>query len=158
MRSVIYPGTFDPVTNGHVDLIARASHLFDEVIVAILINPSKAPFFSVEERMALLQEVLAPWSPQVRVDSFSGLLVDYARAQGASAILRGIRSGRDYEFEWPMICMNRRLSPGLETILLVASEETSWISSSLIKEVFQLGGSIEGMVPDAVLQRMKERL
>jgi len=157
MRRAIFPGTFDPLTNGHLDLIRRATRLFDEVIVAILINPGKAPFFSIEERRALLEEVLYPQFPGVRVDCFSGLLVEYARRQGAQTILRGIRSSQDYEYEWPMIWMNRRLDPDLETLLLVASEETSGISSSLLKEVFRLGGSIEGLVPDPVLKRMKER-
>lgn len=157
MRRVIFPGTFDPLTNGHLDLIRRATRLFDEVIVAILVNPGKAPLFSVEERKALLEEVLCPAFSGVRVDCFSGLLVEYARRQGAQTILRGIRSSQDYEYEWPMIWMNRRLDPELETLLLVASEETSGISSSLLKEVFRLGGSIEGLVPDLVLKRMKER-
>ena len=157
MRRAIFPGTFDPLTNGHLDLIRRATRLFDEVIVAILINPGKVPLFSIEERKALLEEVLGAEFPGVRVDCFSGLLVEYARKQGAQTILRGIRSSQDYEYEWPMIWMNRRLDPALETLLLVASDETSGISSSLLKEVFRLGGSIEGLVPDPVLKRMKER-
>lgn len=157
MRRAIYPGTFDPLTNGHLDIISRACSLFDEVIVAILINPGKQPFFPLDERIALIEEVVLPIHPMVRVTSFSGLLMDYADRVGAKAVVRGVRSTKDYEYELPMVLMNRRLNPEIETIMLVASEENSYISSSLIKEVFNLGGSIEGLVPDLVIKRMKER-
>ena len=157
MRRAIYPGTFDPLTNGHLDIISRACRLFDEVIVAILINPGKQPFFPLDERIALIEEVVLPIHPMVRVTSFSGLLMDYADRVGAKAVVRGVRSTKDYEYELPMVLMNRRLNPEIETIMLVASEENSYISSSLIKEVFNLGGSIEGLVPDLVIKRMKER-
>ena len=157
MRRAIYPGTFDPLTNGHLDIISRACRLFDEVIVAILINPGKQPLFPLDERIALIEEVVIPVHPMVRVTSFSGLLMDYADRVGAKAVVRGVRSTKDYESELPMVLMNRRLNPEIETVMLVASEENSYISSSLIKEVFNLGGSIEGLVPDLVIKRMKER-
>lgn len=157
MRRAIYPGTFDPLTNGHLDIISRACRLFDELIVAILINPGKQPFFPLDERIALIEEVVLPIHPVVRVTSFSGLLMDYADRVGARAVVRGVRSTKDYEYELPMVLMNRRLNPEIETVVLVASEENSYISSSLIKEVFSLGGSIDGLVPDLVIKRMKER-
>ncbi len=157
MRRAIYPGTFDPLTNGHLDIISRACRLFDEVIVAILINPGKQPLFPLDERIALIEEVVIPVHPMVTVTSFSGLLMDYADRVGAKAVVRGVRSTKDYEYELPMVLMNRRLNPEIETVMLVASEENSYISSSLIKEVFNLGGSIEGLVPDLVIKRMKER-
>jgi pantetheine-phosphate adenylyltransferase len=156
-RRAIYPGTFDPLTNGHVDIIARACHLFDEVIVAILVNPGKQPMFSVAERVEILNQVLKPRFPQVVIETFEGLLVDYAKQKQASAIVRGVRSTKDYEYELPMILMNRRLNPQVETVLLVASEDNSYVSSSLIKEVFGLGGSIEELVPEIVLERMKQK-
>lgn len=158
MPRAIYPGSFDPPTNGHLDIIGRAAQLFDEVIVALLINPGKQPWFSPAERVAVLQEVLKPYSAQVTVETFSGLLVDYARQRQAHAIIRGVRSSKDYEYELPMVLMNRRLNPEVETVLLIASEENSYISSSLIKEVFSLGGSIDGLVPEIVLERMKQKL
>jgi pantetheine-phosphate adenylyltransferase len=157
LRRAIYPGTFDPLTNGHLDIISRACRLFDEVIVAILINPGKQPLFPLDERIALIEEVVIPVHPMVTVTSFSGLLMDYADRVGAKAVVRGVRSTKDYEYELPMVLMNRRLNPEIETVMLVASEENSYISSSLIKEVFNLGGSIEGLVPDLVIKRMKER-
>lgn len=157
-RRAIYPGSFDPLTNGHVDIIERACHIFDEVIVAILINPDKHPMFTVAERIEMLNEVVRPRAPQVVIETFEGLLVEYARQRQAHAIIRGVRSTKDYEYELPMILMNRRLNPQVETVLLVASEENSYVSSSLIKEVFLLGGSIEGLVPHTVIERMKERL
>lgn len=156
IRRAIYPGSFDPPTNGHLDIIARACHLFDEVIVAILVNPGKNPIFTVEERVELLEEVLRPWQSQVRIETFNGLLVDFAARMDAQAIIRGVRSVKDYEYELPMVLMNRRLNPQVETVLLMASNDSSFISSSLIKEVFSLGGSIEGLVPDPVIEKMKK--
>jgi pantetheine-phosphate adenylyltransferase len=150
----IYPGSFDPLTNGHVDIIARAARLFDEVIVALLVNPGKSPMFTIEERVAMLEEILRPRFPGVRIETFEGLLVEFARKQQADAIIRGVRSMKDYEYELPMILMNRHLRPEVETVLLVAAEENTFISSSLIKEVFTLGGSVEGLVPQQVLTRM----
>lgn len=156
-RRAIYPGTFDPLTNGHVDIIARACHLFDEVIVALLVNPGKLPLFTVPERIEILNEAVKSRFSQVSIETFSGLLVDFARQRQAHAIIRGIRSFKDYEYELPMVLMNRRLTPEVETVLLVASEENSYVSSSLIKEVFTLGGSIEGLVPETVIERMKQK-
>ena len=157
-RRAIYPGSFDPLTNGHVDIVERACHIFDEVIVAILINSDKHPMFTVAERIEMLTEVVKPRAPQVVIETFEGLLVDYARRRQAHAIIRGVRSTKDYEYELPMVLMNRHLNPQVETVLLVASEENSYVSSSLIKEVFLLGGSIEGLAPHQVVERMKEKL
>jgi len=156
-RRAIYPGTFDPLTNGHLDIISRASKLFDEVIVALLVNSGKNPMFTVPERVEILNEVLKPKFPQVSIETFEGLLVDYCRQRQASAIIRGVRSIKDYEYELPMVLMNRRLNTDVETVLVVASEDNSYVSSSLIKEVFSLGGSIDGLVPDLIIERMKQK-
>lgn len=156
-RRAIYPGTFDPLTNGHVDIIARACHLFDEVIVALLVNPGKLPLFTIPERIEILNEVVKSQFSQVSIETFGGLLVDFARQRQAHAIIRGVRSFKDYEYELPMILMNRRLNPEVETVLLVASEENSYVSSSLIKEVFSLSDSIEGLVPESVIEKMRQK-
>jgi pantetheine-phosphate adenylyltransferase len=161
MRRAIYPGSFDPVTNGHLDIIERGCKLFDEIIVSILVNPEKEPFFSVEERREMLGEVLSGIKQggcTVRVDSFSGLLVNYAVAQEASVIVRGIRAISDYEYELQMALMNRRLEPGIETVFMMPAETYSYVSSRLVKEVFQLGGAVEGLVPPVVEKRMKEKM
>jgi pantetheine-phosphate adenylyltransferase len=157
-RRAIYPGSFDPLTNGHLEIIERACKLFDEVIVAVLVNAGKQPLFTVEERVEVLTEVLNPRFKQVSIEIFDGLLVNYARDRQAQAIVRGVRSVKDYEYELSMVLMNRRLNPDVETVLLTASENSSYISSSLIKEVFSLGGSIEGLVPEIVITRMKKKL
>jgi pantetheine-phosphate adenylyltransferase len=156
-RRAIYPGSFDPLTNGHLDLIERASRLFDEVIVALLVNPNKQPFFTVEERVTLLEEVLTPRCPNATVETFSGLLVDYARQRQAHAVIRGLRSAADYDYELPMVLMNRHLYPAVETVFLTASQNFTHISSSLVKEVFKLGGDIDALVPAAVSGKMKEK-
>jgi pantetheine-phosphate adenylyltransferase len=153
----IYPGSFDPITNGHLDLIERASNHFDRLIVAILRNETKEPLFSVKERMKMLREVVDGFS-NVEVDSFDGLLVDYAAARQATVLLRGIRAISDYEFELQMALMNRRLRPEIETVFLMAGEAYSFLSSRLVKEVFSLGGNVSGMVPPAVAVRLKKRL
>ena len=152
----IYPGSFDPITNGHLDLIERGARLVDKLIVSILRNDSKQPLFTVEERMEMLQEVIGPF-PNVEIDCFDGLLVDYAARRGATVILRGIRAISDYEFELQMALMNRRLGPNIETIFLMAGEEYSYISSRLVKEVFGLGGNISGLVPPTVEARLRKR-
>ena len=161
MRRAIYPGSFDPVTNGHLDIIERGCKLFDEIIVSILVNPEKQPFFTVEERREMLGEVLSSISQgdcTVKVDSFEGLLVNYAVAQQANVIVRGIRAISDYEYELQMALMNRRLEPGIETVFMMPAETYSYVSSRLVKEVFQLGGTVEGLVPPVVEKRMKEKM
>ena len=151
----IYPGSFDPITNGHLDLIERGAKLVDRLIVSILSNDTKLPLFSVEERMEMLTEVVGRF-PNVEVDCFDGLLVDYAARKGATVILRGIRAISDYEFELQMALMNRRLEPRIETIFLMAGEAYSYISSRLVKEVFRLGGNISGLVPPTVEARLRK--
>lgn len=152
----IYPGSFDPITNGHLDLIARGVRLADRLIVAILRNESKQPLFSVDDRMDMLKEVLAGY-PNVEVDSFNGLLVDYAAQRGANIILRGIRAISDYEYELQMALMNRRLRPEIETVFLMSGEAYSFISSRLVKEIIRLGGNIAGIVPATVEAKLKKR-
>jgi len=153
----IYPGSFDPITNGHLDLISRARRVTDKLIVAVLQNEGKQALFSMEERVDMLREVLRPY-PDVEVDSFSGLLVEYAVAKGASVIMRGIRAVSDYEYELQMALMNRRLRPEIETLFLMSGEAYSFVSSRLVKEVIALGGNIEGLVPGPVEERLKRRL
>jgi len=153
----IYPGSFDPITNGHLDVIARGSRLAARLIVAVLRNQSKQPFFPVEERVEMLQEAVKPY-PNVEVDAFEGLLVHYAAERGANLILRGIRAVSDYEMELQMALMNRKLDPRIETAFLMASEEASFISSHLVKEVVSLGGDVSGLVPAAVAARLKKRM
>lgn len=153
----IYPGSFDPITNGHLDLIRRGSALFDKLIVAILRNDEKRPLFGVEERMHMLRDVTSEL-PNVEVGSFGGLLVDYASERGASVILRGIRAVSDYEYELQMALMNRRLRPEIETVFLMAGEAYSFISSRLVKEVIRLGGNIGDLVPPSIEGRLKRRL
>jgi len=153
----IYPGSFDPPTNGHVDLIERAVRLADHLIVAILRNENKQPLFSVAERAEMLREIVRIY-PTVEVDFFDGLLVDYAHQKGARAIIRGIRAISDYEYELQMALMNRRLGPDIETVFLMAGEAYSFISSKLVKEVIRLGGNISGLVPQNVAARLAERV
>jgi pantetheine-phosphate adenylyltransferase len=155
--TAIYPGSFDPITNGHLDLIQRGSRLFDRLIVSVLRNESKEPLFSAEERMKMLREVVNGYS-NVAVDSFDGLLVDHAGTHSATVLLRGIRAISDYEYELQMALMNRRLNPGLETVFLLANEAYSFISSRLVKEVFSLGGNISGLVPPSVAAQLKRRI
>jgi pantetheine-phosphate adenylyltransferase len=153
----LYPGSFDPITNGHLDLIQRGSALFDRLIVAVLCNDEKRPLFGLEERIVMMREVTRDL-PNVEFGSFGGLLVDYAAECGASVILRGIRAVSDYEYELQMALMNRRLRPEIETVFLMAGEAHSFISSRLVKEVIRLGGNIGGLVPPSIEGRLKRRL
>ncbi len=161
MRRAIFPGSFDPPTNGHLDIIKRSLPLFDEIIIAVLNNPDKKPMFSVEERCRMIKEIIPDIENGVCcliVDSFSGLTADFARQRDASAIVRGIRAISDYEYELRMALMNRRLEPEIETVFLMAAEEYSYVSSNLMKQVFTLGGRVEGLVPELVEAKMKEKL
>jgi pantetheine-phosphate adenylyltransferase len=157
VTTAIYPGSFDPLTFGHVDIIERSARLFDRVLVAILINAQKAPLFSVDERMEIMREILKPRFPNVEVDLFHGLLVDYAREKQAQVIVRGIRAVTDYEYEFQMALMNRRLNPNIETVFMMPAEKYSYLSSRLVKEIAELGGSVAGLVPDSVEKRLKQR-
>ena len=157
IRTAIYPGTFDPLTLGHVDIIARGSALFDKIVVAVLGNVEKSPLFSVEDRIEMIQEAFAD-SKNVETDAFSGLLVDYARAKKATAIVRGIRAISDFEYEFQMALMNRRLAPSIETVFMMPAEEYSYVSSRLVKEVAELGGSVKGLVPAGVERRLQQKL
>jgi pantetheine-phosphate adenylyltransferase len=152
----LYPGTFDPPTNGHLDLIQRGSKLFEHLTVAILDNPVKNPLFTVEERVEMLEEVTRPLG-NVSVATFDGLMVEFARRNGASAVLRGIRAISDYEYEFQMALMNRRLAPEIETVFLQPAGRYSFVSSRMVKEVFSFGGDVTGLVPPNVLKRLRNR-
>lgn len=152
----VYPGSFDPITNGHLDLIQRCAPLVDKLVVAVLRNAHKHPLFSLEDRVLMLREVVQPFT-NVEVDSFDGLLVDYGRQKQARLLLRGIRAISDYEYELQMALMNRRLAPEIETMFMMAGEAYSFISSKLVKEVIGLGGNISGLVPPSVEEKLKQR-
>jgi pantetheine-phosphate adenylyltransferase len=153
----IYPGSFDPPTNGHLDLVERGSKIFDELVVAILRNPEKDPLFSLGERRRMLEDLTSGFK-NVQVDTFDGLMVDYAIRVGATAVLRGIRALSDYEYELQMALMNRKLQPELETVFMMPAEQYSYLSSRLVREVARLGGAIDGLVPEMVEQRLREKL
>ncbi len=155
-RLAVYPGSFDPLTNGHVDIIQRGARLFDRIVVGILINSGKTPLFTVEERVETVRCVFRD-HPSVEVDTFEGLLVDYARRRQASVIVRGLRAISDFEYELQMALMNRRLDPDLETVFMMPAEPYTYVSSRLVKEVFALGGSITGLVPEAVESRLRRK-
>ena len=153
----IYPGSFDPITNGHLDLIERGSQIFNHLIVAVLTNLEKNPLFTVPERVEMLQEATRS-IPNVTVDTFSGLLVDYARSQNASVIVRGIRAVSDYEYELQMAMMNRKLEPDIETVFMLPAEPYSYLSSRLVREIARLGGSVKDLVPPIVAERLRAKV
>ena len=156
-RVALYPGSFDPLTNGHLDILSRARRLADRVVVAVLENDEKVPLFTVSERIQMIQEIVGD-EPSIAVRSFSGLLVDCANQEGATLIVRGLRAVSDYEYELQMALMNRRLSPSVETVFLMAKEEFSYVSSRLVKEVARLGGDVSGLVPEAIRRNLVERV
>lgn len=153
----VYPGSFDPLTNGHVDIISRGALLFDRIIVAILVNSEKAPLFSVDERIEITRAVFRG-HPNVEVDTFDGLLVDYVERRRAQVIVRGLRAVSDFEFEFQMALMNQRLNAAIQTVFMMPAEQYTYISSRLIKEVFSLGGRVHGLVPDMVEARLRDKL
>lgn len=153
----IYPGSFDPLTNGHVDIITRGARLFDRIVVAVLINAEKSPLFTIEERLDIARAVFTDM-PNVEVDTFDGLLVDYVERRKAQVIVRGLRAVSDFEFEFQMALMNQRLNGRIETIFMMPAEQYTYISSRLIKEVFRLGGRVHGLVPDMVEERLRRKI
>jgi pantetheine-phosphate adenylyltransferase len=155
-KVAIYPGSFDPITNGHVDLIKRGMRIFDEIVILIAHNPNKVYLFSIEERMEMIREIFSD-TKEVRVDSYSGLLVDYLKISGANIILRGMRALSDFEYEFQMALMNRRQTKKIETVFLMSGFKWFYTSSKLIKEVVSLGGSVKGLVPDNVNQKLMEK-
>ena len=150
----VYPGSFDPLTNGHVDIISRGARLFDRIIVAILVNAEKSPLFTMDERVEITRSVFKT-QQNVEVDTFDGLLVDYVERRAAQVIVRGLRAVSDFEFEFQMALMNQRLKPKIETVFMMPAEQYTYISSRLIKEVFSLGGRVEGLVPELVEERLR---
>jgi pantetheine-phosphate adenylyltransferase len=152
----VFPGSFDPITNGHLDIVERGLRVFDRVRIAILVNPEKQPLFTIEERVEIIRDTY-PGNRKVEVDTFSGLLVDYAERVGATVIIRGIRAISDFEFEFQMALMNRRLNPRIETVFMMPAESYSYVSSRLVKEVFQLGGRVSDLVPPVVERRLCEK-
>src|SRR6266850_4215056 len=153
----VYPGSFDPLTNGHVDIIARGARLFDRIVVAVLLNPEKLPLFTTAERVEIARSVFKGL-PNVEVDTFDGLLVDYVERRNAQLIVRGLRAVSDFEFEFQMALMNQRLNGKIETVFMMPAEQYTYISSRLIKEVFTLGGRVSGLVPEIVEERMRHKL
>jgi pantetheine-phosphate adenylyltransferase len=156
-KTAIYPGSFDPITNGHLDLIQRGLKIFDNIIVAIAVNPVKQPLFTIEERMELLREVLKDEHPRVQISHFTGLLVDFVRSQNTNVILRGLRAVSDFDYEFQLALMNRRLAPEIETVFLMTSLKWVFLSSSILKEAVSLGGVVEDIVPPVVFHRLRDK-
>ncbi len=156
MRFAIYPGTFDPITNGHLDLVDRGLRIFDEILIAVAPNPKKQPLFSLRERLALIKESVKDCQ-NVRIEPFDGLLVDYVKHKGGVAIIRGLRAISDFEYEMQMALMNRRLVTEIETVFMMPSEEFSFITSTIVKEVASFGGSVKGLVPEVVERALREK-
>jgi pantetheine-phosphate adenylyltransferase len=157
MARALVPGSFDPVTNGHLDIIGRAARMFESVLVAVARNTAKTPLFTIEERLEMLTEVCAPW-PNVAVDAFEGLLVQYALQKEAAVIVKGLRAVSDFEYELQMALMNKRLNSTVETMFMMTEAEYSYLSSSIVKEIARFGGSVEGLVPKSVGKRLQQRL
>jgi len=155
-RIAVYPGSFDPLTNGHVDIILRGARIFDKIVLALLVNVDKNPLFSLEDRVEITRKVFQEY-PNVEVDTFDGLLVDYAKRRDIGVIVRGLRAISDFEYELQMALMNRRLSPETETVFMMPAEQYTYVSSRLVKEVFALGGSVSGLVPEVVEERLKQK-
>ncbi len=161
MKRAIFPGSFDPLTMGHLDIVERSIGLFDEIVIGVLNNPDKSPMFSIEERCDMIQKVLLDFDSKdcsIIVDSFQGLLVDYVKQRNGKVIVRGLRAVSDYEYELRMALMNRKLEPEIETVFLMAAEEYSYVSSRLIKQVFKLGGRVQGLVPKLIEEKMRDKM
>jgi len=156
-KIAVYPGSFDPITNGHIDIITRGLRMFDELIILVAYNPNKSSLFSVDERMELIREVVAKDCPQVKIDCWSGLLVDYVHSKEANVLLRGLRALSDFEYEFQLALMNRRLNRDIETVFLMTGYQWFYTSSNLIKEAASLGGSVKGLVPDVVNDQLIEK-
>jgi pantetheine-phosphate adenylyltransferase len=155
MPAAIYPGSFDPLTNGHLSLIQRGLQMFDRLIVALLVNPKKQPLFTVEERQAMIHEAVK--DPRIEIDSFQGLLVEYARKKSVNVVLRGLRAVSDFEYEFQLANMNRKLRPEIETVFMMTGEDYFYVSSNLVREVASLGGDVQGLVPPNVLMKLKAK-
>lgn len=157
MRLAIYPGTFDPITNGHLDLLTRALKLFDRIVISIARNPAKTPLFTEQERIALVRSVVGK-NPRVTVEAFEGLLVDYVQAKKATAIVRGLRAISDFEYEFQMALMNRKLNTTVETVFLMPNEKYTYLNSSIIREIARLGGDVRSFVPPVVVRALKQKM
>jgi pantetheine-phosphate adenylyltransferase len=155
--SALYPGSFDPITNGHVDIIERGLRVFDRIVVAVLENPKKAPLFTTKERVRMIQDIFAS-KKEVEVRAFDGLLVDFARARGTGVVMRGLRAISDFEYEFQMALMNRNLAPDIETFFMMPNVNYSFLSSNLVREVAALGGSVEGLVPGPVARKLRDKV